>query len=305
MKTLQNKIRESEIRPNGYYFNILFALYYFFIAPYINEYVFQGQRNILVAIFGLIIYVAELYSFNFKTKLIRLRANEKRLRIIKESGKDYIIPQPGCVVSYGVVSRMLFRFGFIMLAMTSLGFDPGQEKQSPFFTAVLVAALLFECGVLAYTYAESGVFGSTAQDDKWDKEKEEAKKKEWLGMNLPKLNSEEYKKKELFSDVVLHLYAFMLFTAFWTPINEGNKQFVHDAFVGGDPAFTTGCLLFFIYLVMALLAFPPIRLAYWIEESVQALTSKEKWKLWGSFILAASSVALPGAQEFIRVYFLK
>ncbi len=303
MKLFQNKVLENEVRPNGYYFNILFALYYFFIAPFINEYVFQGNRNILVAVFGLIIYVAELYSFIFKTKIIRLRANEKRLQIIKQTGKDYVIPQPGCVISYGVVSRMLFRFGFVMLAMTGFGFDPEQENQSPFFIRVMVAALLFECGVLAYTYAESGVFGSTAQDDKWDKEKEETAKKEWLNKNLPKLNSGEYKKKEFVSDVVLHLYAFMLFTAFWTPINEGNKQFIHDAFVGGDPALTTGCLLFFIYLAMTLLALPPIRLAYWIEESVLALTSKEKWKLWGSLMLAALAVAFPAVQEFIKVYF--
>jgi len=302
MKTLPDKLLEKDSRPNGFYFNILFACYYFLLAPFVSDYVFFGKRNFLVAIFGLIIYVAELFSFNFKTKIIRLRANETRLRMKKETGKEYEIPQPGCVISYGVVSRMLFRIGFIMLAMSGFGYEPEQEDPSPFFIAILVSAVLFECGVLAYTYAESGVFGSTAQDDEWDKDKEKKAKQKWLKKNMPKLNTEEYKKKEILSDVVLHLYAFMLFTAFWNPINNANIQYVQESFSSGNSALVTGCLLVFIYFLMTLLALPPIRLAYWVEESVQALTSKDKWKLWGSFLFASLVVASPGIQEFVKVY---
>ncbi|HEY4800734.1 MAG TPA: hypothetical protein VII99_16760 [Bacteroidia bacterium] len=293
---------EKKIRPDGLSFNLLFAAYYFLLAPVINNYVMFGQKNILIAVCGIVIYISEFFAFNFKTKAIRLRALSEKIRIEKETGKPMDIPSPGCVVGYGVITRMLFRIGFIMVAANSLGWDASANDNPVYMNVLLVIAVLLEVFIIGYTMATSNIFGSSATSG-WKKEPEKQEENNWYTKNLPRLNMTEFRQKEFLSDVVLHLYAFMLFTAFWNPINAATMDFVQKAFSAGDGALLTLILLVFIQGVMALIALPPIRLAYWIEESVQALTRKDRWRLRGSFLLVSLMVTWPAFQEYFRLFF--
>ena len=292
-----NSLLAKDIRPNGFYFNFLFILYYLLLAPLVNKYIMFGEKNLFVALLGIVVYVTEFFAFNFKMRMIRLRTYAEKLRIKKETGKEINFPAPGCVLNYAVVIRFLFRIGFIMVAMMAFSFDPSQENSNPFFIVILVTVILFEVGVLVYTYSESGMLEDISED--------EADKKDWIAKYLPKFRTPEYLQKEFFSDIVLHFYAFMLITAFWNPINESGQQIINQTAPLGDGALYTGIILFFMYLILAFISLPAIRLAYWVEESTMALTTKDKWKLRGSFLLTAAVVASPVIQEYCKVYFWK
>ena len=292
-----NSLLAKDIRPNGFYFNFLFILYYLFLAPLVNKYIMFGERNLFVALLGLVVYVTEFFAFNFKMKMIRLRAYSEKLRIKQETGAKVDLPAPGCILNYAVVIRFLFRIGFVMVAMTAFSYDPSQENSNPLFTVALVTVVLLEVGVLGYTFSQSGLLETISLDA--------PEKKEWVKKYLPKFGSSEYKQKEFFSDIVLHLYAFMLITAFWNPINESGQGIIDQTAPLENSALFTGIILFFTYLVMAFLSLPAIRLVYWAEESTMALTSKDKWRLRGSFLLTAAVVASPVIQEYFRVFLWK
>ena len=287
----------KDIRPNGFYFNLLFILYYLLLAPLVNKYIMFGEKNIFVALLGIVVYVTEFFAFNFKMRMIRLRAYAEKLRIKKETGKEIELPAAGCILNYAVVIRFLFRIGFIMVAMMAFSFDPSQENSNPVFIMPLVTVILLEVGVLGYTFSQSGMLDGISSDEK--------DKKEWLEKYFPKFGTGEYKQKEFLSDIVLHLYAFMLITAFWNPINESGQGIINQTAPLENSAFFTGIILFFMYLVIAFISLPAIRLAYWVEESSMALTSRDKWKLRGSFLLTAAVVASPVIQEYFKVFFWK
>ncbi len=290
----------TKIRWNftGISFNLLVAAYSLLLAPFIADYIQFGRANIFVALFGVFIYVAEFFAMNYKLKVVRLRA--ETLRMQKHAREE--LPNPGCVIWYAVLMRMLFRIGFIMVALVAFGFDPSAAEQPVMFTVMLILFILCEVFVLGYTWVESGLFRTTP-DDKWDEERDQKELETWRKVNLPFKETEETRAKEFRADIVLQLYALMLLTAFWDTINESNKEYIIRSFNTHETALFTGIMLFVIFLVMAFFALIPLRMAYWIEESVSIYTSKERWRLRGSLLIAALMVFEPSIKAFVGTFF--
>ena len=286
----------KDIRPNGYYFNILFILYYLFLAPLINKFILFGEKNFFVAFMGIAVYITEFFAFDFKIKMIRLRGYSEALRLKKETGKEISMSGPGGVLMYAIVIRFLLRIGFMMTSMYALFGNP-EVPLYTVMTVLLVIVVLLEVGICAYTFSQSGLVENISSEDSGNKP--------WIKKFLPKFDTGEYRQKEFLSDIVLHLYAFMIITAFWNPINESGKNIINATAPLEDSALYTGIILFFIYTVLAFISLPAIRLAYWTEESVMAFTRKDKWKLRGSFILTALVVASPVIQQYFKVYLWK
>ena len=57
-----NSLLAKDIRPNGFYFNLLFILYYLFLAPCVNRCILFGEKNLFVEWLGIAVYAADFFA---------------------------------------------------------------------------------------------------------------------------------------------------------------------------------------------------------------------------------------------------
>jgi hypothetical protein len=288
------KIIAEQLRTYNIHIYLLFAIYSVTVAPYISGFMNFGERNYLVALFGLPMYVAEFFAFKFKLKMIRMNVELKRAEIEKMTGASIETPRIGYVLWYALFMRMIIRVGFVVVSFMALGHDAG----------IIVFALFAEVLLLMYVvgYADSGLFRDYPFNKVEVREQKEQDEK-WREGNMKYADSESYKRKEFFADIILYLFAFMVYTAFWGYINEEGMRMVAIAHRQEESAIGFGINLFMMLGAMASIGMMPMRLAYWIEESVMSFEKKEKMKLRFYFIMAVLFTFTPSIAEYIRLFF--
>jgi hypothetical protein len=169
----------------------------------------------------------------------------------------------------------------------------------------------------AYIYLKRDIYTDEPINEREFK-KEVKEDEKWYDANVKTIVSLPYIKLEMLSDFILQIYALMLFSSFWEFINRAAIQRLHDEVNRDffdhhskiikiiDPAnfhTNTGAglgilLLLFITVMIGLM---PIRIAYWVEDSMTAFTKKETLVMWTIFAIAAIYTCSPFLTEYIAM----
>ena len=288
---------------NGVYSYALFGLYALTIAPFITSYFDYGKNNFFVAIFGLIMLVLEYFALSFKLQMVRARSEEKRIALKKENGRD-ILPGLNPVVLYGFFIRLGFRVIILLICIVALGLDTMDKNMSfqsisttwmltIFFFGDMFGALLI--------YVNSGL-SIGVEKSNTEIEEELIDDEEWDAKNSQMINSVKYFRIEILADIILQVYSIMLFTAFWKYINEYCSNVLIEDKSSQYSAFAAAFTVFPMMIIISLLALTPMRIGYWIEDSMEAFTRKEKTMMWLNFFLACCFTCLPTTINFFSLF---
>jgi hypothetical protein len=306
---------------NGSYAYALYAIYALTITPFVIEVLEDHKHSWLIAIFGIIMLIAEFFALNFKLKMVRIRTQEKQQLYKQQSGRT-TLPSVGPMVFFGLFIRLVFRTGIVMTIMTALGYDCNNRAMSiPGEIAILTVLFLDLIG-FAYIYFKTDFYTDPPQTRK-EFYKEIKENEDWYKANIEKASSLKYLKLEFLSDFILQIYALMLFSSFWefmnqTAINELRQsspdvnisERVAKAIQNGNITIhhintTPGIVIFMLLFVTVMLGLMPIRIAYWIEDSLSAFTTKEKRVMWTLFAIAGIYTCSPFLVEYISITLFK
>lgn len=274
------------------------------ISPFITQLINFGEKSLYVAIPGLFIYFAEFFAFKYKLKMIRLRSEAKRVEHQKLTGEYLPEPHITPALWFAVGMRIVFRMGCVAICATAVGIDMPDYGGKPLSVAIILITLLVEVLSLAYLYSNNTLFWDFP-DNVMEAREEKKEDDAWRKENLDRQETVWEDRKEIISDVILQIYAFMIFTAFWEYINQLGINLIDSNYKHNDPAIATAMELSMMLLVMVSVGLLPMRLAYWIEESVEAISKKEKRIMAGYFVIAVLLTITPSVREYIDVYFRK
>ena len=280
---------------NGAYAYALFGIYSLIVSPVITRFFDYGEKNIFIAISGFAILIAEFFALNFKLKMVRIRAQEKRIAYKKETGID-IIPSTPPIVFFGFFMRLAFHVVIVMVSMTALGFVCNDKQMSPPGIIALMSVFLLDIGGLIYMYFNNNFFTDPPQT-KREFAEELKEEDDWDKINLPLASSVKYFRLELLSDIVLQIYTLMLFTSFWKFINQTGIEMLNDE--NSSPL-----MVFMMMSITVVVGLMPMRIAYWIEDSMEAFTTKEKIRVIVMFVIVAIFTCSPVIIKYITVFLM-
>jgi hypothetical protein len=299
-----SEIEEEIYRPRWIYNYLLFGIYSMSISPLIARYVKFNEKSYFVAISGILIYVAEHFAFKYKLKMIRLRSESKRQDSEIHTGKYLPVPHINPFLWFAVGMRMVFRMGILMLSLFAFGDNFQTWIEKGIIGFLFLGIVTIEILLLAHIYSANVLLQDYPVGLREEKE-EKTEDEQWRKENLKKEESISDYRKEMLTDIVLQIYSFMLFTAIWEYINDFGIEMIHKFSKANETAGEAGISLCIMLGAMLGIGLLPIRLAYWIEDSVEAISKKEKWKIVGSFVIATVLTISPSIKEFVQVYFNK
>lgn len=286
---------------HGIFAYALFGLYSLTICPYITQFIDYNEKSIFIAVLGFFIYVTEFFAITFKLKMIRIRSEMKRKNYKDATGQD-IIPTPSKLLFFGLMFRIVLRSVIIMVAMTSLGFPCTEKEMSTPGLLVLLSGIFLEIMGFGYIYQTSGLYSDFATNEEtWliqEKERED-----WNTKHFPLSLTTSYIKKELLSDVILHIYALILFTSIWYFVNEKSIGLIQDAILQGMTINSALLGLLPMLISMSIIWQMPLRVAYWIEDSMMAFRKQEVAALWIFFVLVSICNFVPTIVEINKLFF--
>ena len=287
---------------NGAFSYALFVLYSLTVSPIITRFIDYGEENYFVSIFGFVVLIAEFFALNFKLTMVKFRTEEKRIAYKKETGFD-IVPTITPLVFFAFFMRIVFRMIVVMVSMTALGYVCTEKAMSPQGEVALMIVVILDLLGLTYMYFSSDFYNIPPQNDDelQDTLKEE---NDWLKANKKLALSEKYFRLEIFSDIVLQVYALMIYTAFWTYINQIGFEKLHESIVINDSAFFAALSIFPRLIILLILGLMPIRIAYWMEDSMEAFTTKEESGMWLAFFIVGLFTCSPTIVKFISFFIL-
>jgi hypothetical protein len=286
---------------NGVYAYALFGVYAVTISPVITHFLDYRETNWFVAVFGFVMLIAEFIALNFKLKMVRIRTEEKRVNYKKETGID-VIPSVTPFVFLGFFMRLVFQVAIAMVIMTALGYDCNEHKMSPQGVIAILTVFLLEMGGAIYIYFNSDFYTDTPQNKK-ELSEDIKESEDWYKENIERASSVKYFRMEMASDIILQVYALMLFTSFWQYINEYGIRFLQDLIERNATAAYAGWSLFPLLIVTVMVALMPMRIAYWVEDSLNAFTKKERFVMWIVFFIVAVYSCSPVLIKFFSIVF--
>lgn len=287
---------------NGAYAYSLFGLYAITVAPFVSRFIDYGETSIIVGIFGFIMLIAEFFALNFKLKMVRMRVKIKSIAYQRETG-IHIMPRISPFMHFQFFMRLLFRVTIVMVSMTALGYPCTEKKMSEAGIIVLMTAFLLDFCGMAYIFIKSGMFNDRPNNKK-ELIQEIKDDEKWSNENLPLMTSKKYFNREIFSDIILQIYALMLYTSIWKHLNEFGIGKINESLGAEDTAFSAGFGLFLMLLIMATIGLIPIRIAYWIEDAADSFTKREKFGTWFMFFIVAIFTCAPTIINYIRIFII-
>jgi hypothetical protein len=285
---------------NGAYAYALFGVYAVTISPIVTHFFDYGEKNLFIAIFGFAMLIAEFIALNFKLKMVRLRTEEKRVNYKKVTGID-IIPSVTPLVFLGFFMRLVFQVSIVMVIMNALGYDCDEHKMSPQGVIVILISFLLGMAGSIYIYFKSGFYTDAPQNKK-ELQEDIKENEDWYKENIEQASSAKYFRNELAADIILQIYALMLFTSFWYYINQYGIRVLQDLVEQNATATFVGWSLFPLLFVTVMVGLMPMRIAYWIEDSLNAFTNKEKFVMWIVFFVVAVYSCSPVFVKFISLF---
>ena len=287
---------------NGVFAYALFGIYSLTAAPIVTQYINYGDKNLFIALFGFTMLIAEFFALNFKLKMVRIRAQEKRLAYKKETGKD-IIPTSNALVFYAFFMRLVFHVVILMVCINALGFPCTEKIMSPQGVAILMVGLFADFGGFIYIYMAAD-FYTDPPGSRQDLNEELKEEDDWDRINLPLADTARYFRLELISDIVLQVYALMLFTSVWKYINQTGIDMLDEMYKVHESAVGAAVVLIPMLLFFVILGLMPMRIAYWIEDTLEAFTQREKLGTRITFIIAGIFSYSPSIIKYVRIFIL-
>jgi hypothetical protein len=175
----------------------------------------------VTGIFFFLLYVAEFWAFLFKVRIARIR------QIIEMTNgqihsKKGSLDEPGCMVSYAFIVRLVIRYTFMMLSLSAFHGDLSGDLPT-WAIVIIIIATLFEVFNLMYSMFETRIF-KLIKDDSDEKEVQEYWEEEikWRDKHFLLLKNEKTPLKETISVIVL------LISAFVTPCYSGIKLMLNS-----------------------------------------------------------------------------
>lgn len=282
----------------------LFAIYSLTLAPYLTTLLDYGDTNYFVAFFGFAVYILEVFAFRFKMHMTRLRAEEERILIKHNTGKEVLIPRVGIIAWIGFFIRSVFRTGILVVSIYALNFSLGGEDSigTVFATLILLIVGVLDIILSGYLMVKSGLFNPEALK-KWEFSREWEASEKWAKEEFVSAGQKNFYIKELLSDIVLNIYSFMLYSVLWEYINEIAIEMTQTAIRNGDSALDAGLNLFGMLFFLIMFMLPTLRLAYWIEGYALAFADKERWSIRWTFCIAAVVTISPAIITYFQLYF--
>ncbi|MBL7890703.1 MAG: hypothetical protein JNL24_14215 [Bacteroidia bacterium] len=289
---------------NGVFSYSLFGIYALTIAPIVGDFIVSGAYNPFLAFFGFTMLIAEFFALKFKLKMIRVRAGQRRL-LHKEKTGINILPTTNKFVLFEFFLRLLFRVPIAMVCMTALGYTANEKKMSEEGVLVIMIVLVSDIAGLTYLFLKSDFYTDPPMSKK-ELNKELYEDDIWDKANGHLTTSEKHMRLELLSDIVLHVYSVMVYTALWSHLNSyGIAKLNSIVFIEYADPITCAFEIFPWLFIMCMLALIPLRIAYWIEDSLMAFTWLEKFELVATFIIIALFTCSPTIWHFISIFYLK
>lgn len=252
--------------------------------------------SIALGIFGLAFYVLEGWAFLFKMNRIAAR------HFFELTGGKASVKvehtDPGCLIWYAFLVRMVMRIGLILLSLVSIGNNP---NDLPHWAGIIMGlAVLFELFFMLYSMYESKIFNSA------DREHSEVSESElkWRQKHFPLLQSDNAKKKEIYANLILLVTAWIINISLWNAINEDFIRFIHDSKANGESSLLIVSLMLSFSFILCLFLLIPVRLAHWVEETIKAKDPVSKRKLRWSVFFAGAATTSPTWIELIKVHVL-
>ena len=258
---------------NGF---ILFGLYAIFVSPILSQSIGFEEKNLFVAVGGFVMLLIEPFALYVKIRNARIRAILKSEVHQQRTGKLYV-PKTTGIILYGFMARLLLRTAVAMVSFKALGFDELSEMMAAGF-------LVIDILLLTAVYARTNFF-EDPNTGPYPKKGLLDEHQEWSLKNVPGYHSLRSFWIEVGADLVLQIYAVMLFTAF---IDYSNWFLVDRVTELGNgrypqPPLNAALSLVPMYFILFLLCLMPIRIGYWIEDSLLAFSKKEQIGSWISF----------------------
>jgi len=283
------------------YAYVIFGIYAFTISPFIITFFEYGEPNVFIGVFGLTMIVLESFAIHYKLKIVRMRAEEKRIEHKSLTGIE-VLPSAGKGIMFGLFMRLIFRMGIVMLSLAALGIFSHVNPEST--TTGLFALIIFffvDVYAFAQIYIKSGIYTDPpVRKEEWNVMVDNANK--WMKENYRLSSSKAQYWKELLSDIVLQIYAVMLFTAFWSYINQLGNDIVKNSILESEPLSVAAMKLLPMLISMIILGLIPMRIAYWIEDSLMTFSEKEKYNTWMVFCIACMFTCVPAVLGLITAY---
>jgi uncharacterized membrane protein YciS (DUF1049 family) len=276
------------------------------VAPFINNFIEFGEPNTFVGLFGFTVLIAEFFALKYKIKIIRVRTQLKRLEYKKQTGID-VIPTITPSVLFGLFTRLVFHVILIMICMSSLGFECDERHMSPAGVFAIMGGFLLEIGGITYFFIKQDIYTDIPESKKLFRA-EVKEDNDWAAENLlNELNKYSY-KKEFAANIILQIFSCMLFTTFWQYLNTNGIDriisiYEHDS--GAMGAIGTLFIMVPVMVATIIVGLRPMQIAYWIESSLQAFSSKEKTKNWIIFSTVGVFACAPTIIKYFEIFIFR
>lgn len=282
----------------GYQFNIIFFLYLLFIAPLLKDAIISGETNYIFGFIGLLIYLLEPIFLKVKTIFVLKRFLVSNQKMVDLSIPNYKKPTLGYFIWFMTIMRFLFRLGILVISIHLIGVaDVLKENDIGWVGGLLLCLfVIFELIILMdYTSLIDYVIT--------DKESLE-NQKEMITAKWTKLQKNKYwfMRNEWIADSILFVYSAILYTGFWDILQS---ELINDVNLFYKEGYSVVYTLFAIisgYSILCFIALVPVRLAYWIEETLCVFNKKQMWRLRVSFLIVAISFAYPVLVRIFELY---
>ena len=129
----------------------------------------------VLGLFFTFLYIADFWAFLFKIRIARIR---QIVDVTKGEIKtrNFVPEDPGCMIMYAFIMRLVIRFSFMLLALFSFSGDLSGDLPNWAIVFVILVTL-FEVFNLMYSMFETRIFkmnkenDSEKEDDKyWEEE---------------------------------------------------------------------------------------------------------------------------------------
>lgn len=289
---------------NPVQFNVylgLCTLLSYFATVYTDNYAFPPWLAALACLF---LYTGEYWAFLFKLRIALARhlyglsgGNPN-----KKTGEPL---EPGCMVFYAYLMRMVFRIVLGIIMILGFGGSRITEEMNSVQIGFLIAIVLFEVFVFCYTLFESHIFELPGEKDS-EKDREKAWENEvrWRTKVFRELPLKNTPVKEFVASLLLFFMAVAATQLFWKEINGEFIDFILRTEKNRESASFAVITVLLSCFVLCLFFLMPVRLAFWIEEKIKASTLKKKRKYRLSLLFAGLSICSPSIVQLIRSFLL-
>jgi hypothetical protein len=258
--------------------------------------------EIFLGLCFLSLYFLETWAFNLKIRLSRARV---LMELTDGDPKSPLTHKSiGGLVWYGFLIRLIFRFLIMLIALNFLHLMRYEGKELSGWTlALLIIAMLFELYSLMIPMIDSGVDSYKERTEERRKRAQVAEVK-WREENFLYLRNKELIWKEPAADILLTLYAIIPIKFFWGMVNNTFSSYIignaRDGWGPIETAFGVAIPVFILSLFFLI----PVRLAYWVGESIRVNSAAEKRHYYLSLCVACLVIMIPTLDTFWRTFFL-